>query len=212
MSEGVAKGFSQDDAGAWLAKARRLVEGIPSVRAQSLEARSYARWFPTAERDEAEELYARGVALEHTIVQIRTIARTLFDSAVEGGIPKSTNRHIAEALSAASYAITAKLDEMVDEGEGVVDDTATDDVRQAGAALAETLMVDAAKVDQEQLVRSISLVTNIDRIADSLDQSSPALTEIMPNERVAGGSAAKQKKKLRNVVRLRMKKFFRKYR
>jgi carbonic anhydrase/acetyltransferase-like protein (isoleucine patch superfamily) len=78
--------------------------------------------------------------------------------------------------------------------------------------LAETLMVDAAKVDQEQLVRSISLVTNIDRIADSLDQSSPALTEIMPNERVAGGSAAKQKKKLRNVVRLRMKKFFRKYR
>jgi hypothetical protein len=212
MSEGVAKGFSQDDAGAWLAKARRLVEGIPSVRAQSLEARSYARWFPTAERDEAEELYARGVALEHTIVQIRTIARTLFDSAVEGGIPKSTNRHIAEALSAASYAITAKLDEMVDEGEGVVDDTATNDVRQAGAALAETLMVDAAKVDQEQLVRSISLVTNIDRIADSLDQSSPALTEIMPNEGAAGGSAAKRKKKLRNVVKPRMKKFFRKYR
>jgi hypothetical protein len=212
MSEGVAKGFTQDDAGAWLAKARRLVEGIPSVRAQSLEARSYARWFPTAERDEAEELYARGVALEHTIVQIRTIARTLFDSAVEGGIPKSTNRHIAEALSAASYAITAKLDEMVDEGDGVVDDTATDDVRQAGAALAETLMEDAAKTDQEQLVRSISLVTNIDRIADSLDQSSPALTEIVPTPKGTDSSSAKQKRKSRLAVRPRMKKFLRKYR
>jgi hypothetical protein len=212
MSEGVAKGFTQDDAGAWLAKARRLVEGIPSVRAQSLEARSYARWFPTAERDEAEELYARGVALEHTIVQIRTIARTLFDSAVEGGIPKSTNRHIAEALSAASYAITAKLDEMVDEGDGVVDDTATDDVRQAGAALAETLMEDAAKTDQEQLVRSISLVTNIDRIADSLDQSSPALTEIVPTPKGTDSTSAKQKRKSRLAVRPRMKKFLRKYR
>jgi hypothetical protein len=206
------QGFTQDDAGAWLAKARRLVEGIPSVRAQSLEARSYARWFPTAERDEAEELYARGVALEHTIVQIRTIARTLFDSAVEGGIPKSTNRHIAEALSAASYAITAKLDEMVDEGDGVVDHTATDDVRQAGAALADTLMEDAAKADQEQLVRSISLVTNIDRIADSLDHSSPALTEIMPNARHSDATAAKKKRKIGVTVSPRMKKFLRKYR
>jgi hypothetical protein len=212
MSEGVVQGFTQDDAGAWLAKARRLVEGIPSVRAQSLEARSYARWFPTAERDEAEELYARGVALEHTIVQIRTIARTLFDSAVEGGIPKSTNRHIAEALSAASYAITAKLDEMVDEGDGVVDHTATDDVRQAGAALADTLMEDAAKADQEQLVRSISLVTNIDRIADSLDHSSPALTEIMPNARHSDATAAKKKRKIGVTVSPRMKKFLRKYR
>jgi hypothetical protein len=212
MAVGVEDGFSQEDAGAWLAKARRLVEGIPSVRAQSLEARSYARWFPTAERDEAEELYARGVALEHTIVQIRTIARTLFDSAVEGGIPKSTNRHIAEALSAASYAITAKLDEMADEGAGVVDVSATDDVRQAGAALADTLMEAAAKVDQEQLVRSISLVTNIDRIADSLDRSAPALTEIVHTVRVAAASSRKEKKMIRRAFSPRVRKFLRKYR
>jgi hypothetical protein len=212
MAAGVADGFSQEDAGGWLAKARRLVEGIPSVRAQSLEARSYARWFPTAERDEAEELYARGVALEHTIVQIRTIARTLFDSAVEGGIPKSTNRHIAQALSAASYAITAKLDEMADEGAGVVDDTATDDVRQAGAALADTLMEAAAKVDQEQLVRSISLVTNIDRIADSLDRSAPALTEIVHTVRGAAASSRNDKKMFGRVFKPRAKKFLRKYR
>jgi hypothetical protein len=212
MAVGVADGFSQEDAGAWLAKARRLVEGIPSVRAQSLEARSYARWFPTAERDEAEELYARGVALEHTIVQIRTIARTLFDSAVEGGIPKSTNRHIAQALSAASYAITAKLDEMADEGDGVVDDSATNDVRQAGAALADTLMEAAAKVDQEQLVRSISLVTNIDRIADSLDRSAPALTELAPPLRPAAGLSRDEKRRTRRVFRPRVKNFLRKYR
>ncbi len=215
MSEGVARGFTQDDAGAWLAKARRLVEGIPHVRAQSLEARSYARWFPTAEKDEAEELYGRGVALEHTIVQIRTIARTLFDSAVEGGIPKSTNRHIAEALSAASYAITAKFDEMADDGYGVADSSATHEVRQAGAALAETLMGDAAQADKEQLVRSISLVTNIDRIADSLDQSSPALADITPSPgsgSLMEPSPAEPKKKFGNQFRSRIRKSLRKYR
>ena len=51
MSEGVAAGFTESDAGKWLAKARLLVEEIPSVRAQALEARRYARWFPTAEQD-----------------------------------------------------------------------------------------------------------------------------------------------------------------
>ena len=213
MSEGVAKGFTQDDAGAWLAKARRLVEGIPKVRALSLEARSYARWFPTAEKDEAEELYGRGVALEHTVVQIRTIARTLFDSAVEGGIPRSTNRHIAEALSAASYAITAKLGEIAEDGDGTVDAGATEGVRQAGAALAQTLIQDAADAEKEQLVRSISLVTNIDRIADSLDRSSPALAEIGAPE--ASFKKTREPGRIRRVareMRPRIKKFLHKYR
>ena len=43
MSEGVAAGFTQDEAGNWLAKARLLVEEIPGVRAQSQEARGYAK-------------------------------------------------------------------------------------------------------------------------------------------------------------------------
>jgi len=215
MSIGVAQGFTQDNAGSWLAKARRLVEEIPKVRDQALEARSYAQWFPTAEKDEAEELYGRGVALEHTIVQIRTIARTLFDSAVEGGIPKSTNRHIAEALSAASFAITAKLDEMADEREGETDTSATDEVRQAGDALAKTLMDETGEVDKEQLVRSISLVTNIDRIADSLDQSSPALSDIGVSKeqgRAVDDSTRVAKIKLSKKFRARMKKTLRKYR
>ena len=86
MSEGVAAGFTQKEAGNWLAKARLLMEAVPAIRAQSVEARGHARWFPTAERDEAEQIYIQGIAIEHTLVQVRTIARTLFDSAVSGGI------------------------------------------------------------------------------------------------------------------------------
>ncbi|CAN2220458.1 Fusaric acid resistance protein-like [Candidatus Nanopelagicaceae bacterium] len=181
MSEGVAAGYTQKEAGNWLAKARLLVEEIPAIRAQSVEARSHARWFPTAEKDIAEEMYIEGIATEHTLVQVRTIARTLFDSAVEGGIADSTKKQIAVALSAASYAISAHVDLPDD-----INDSAsspTDDAREAGSALAETLIEDGKDVDQEQIVRGLSIVANIGIIADSLDQNSPALKDVItPDE------------------------------
>jgi hypothetical protein len=181
MSEGVAAGYSQKDAGHWLASARLLVEEIPAIRSQSVEARSHARWFPTAEKDVAEELYIKGIAAEHTLVQVRSIARTLFDSAVEGGIADSTKKQIAVALSAASYAISAHVDLPDDISD--FDSSPTDDVREAGSALAETLIEDGKDVDQEQIVRGLSIVANIDVIADSLDQNSPALKDVItPDE------------------------------
>jgi uncharacterized membrane protein YccC len=181
MSEGVAAGYTQKDAGNWLAKARLLVEEVPAIRAQSVEARSHARWFPTAEVDEAEKMYIEGIAVEHTLVQVRTIARTLFDSAVEGGIADSTKKQIAVALSAASYAISAHVEKPDD-----INDSAsspTDDAREAGSALAETLIEDGKDVDQDQIVRGLSIVANIGIIADSLDQNSPALKDVItPDE------------------------------
>ena len=214
MSEGVAAGYAQKDAGNWLAKARHLVEEIPAIRAQSVEARGHARWFPTAEKDEAEDIYIRGIALEHTVVQVRTIARTLFDSAVSGGIAESTQKQIAVALSAASYAISARVD-----GDETIDEnhlTAVDDVREAGAALAESLIEDAKDADHEQIVRGLSMVANIDRIADSLDQNSPALLDVeTPDEpsksRVVEISPLKQVQKLSKRFTGRVSGAFRKY-
>jgi uncharacterized membrane protein YccC len=210
MSEGVAAGYTQKDAGSWLARARLLVEEVPAIRAQSVEARSHARWFPTAEKDEAEEIYIEGIAAEHTLVQVRMIARTLFDSAVEGGIADSTQKQIAVALSAASYAISAHV-EVPDD---INDDASspTDDAREAGSALAETLIEDGDDVDQEQIVRGLSIVANIGRIADSLDQNSPAITDVItPDEpakdRVLKLSPMQQTSTIRNKI----KKFFRKY-
>lgn len=183
MSSGVARGFTEKDAGNWLAQARLLVEEIPVVRAQALEAKSFARWFPTAEYDEAEELYAKGVAVEHTVVQVRTIARTLFDTAVQGGITDATSAQIAQALATASAAILEKVKDFATIDGADSTTTITDEVRQAGADLTEQLIEEASKADPEQLARTISIATNLERIADSLDQSSPALdTVATPDE------------------------------
>jgi len=206
MSTGVAAGFTEKDAGNWLAQARLLTEEIPKVRAQALEAKSFARWFPTAEYDEAEELYARGVAVEHTVVQVRTIARTLFDTAVQGGVEEGTQEQISQALAAASSAISEKLKEFaVVDGE-IGDSSITDNVRQAGADLTEKLIEEAKSADPEQLARSISIVTNLERIADSLDQSSPALDKVAtPDE------PAEQKVIKDFPITRRIKRVFRKY-
>ena len=205
MAAGVAAGFTEKDAGNWLAQARLLVEEIPKVRAQALEAKSFARWFPTAESDEAEELYARGVAVEHTVVQVRTIARTLFDTAVQGGVATGTQEQISQALTVASVAISDKLKEFTDnDGQNTV--SSTDEVRQAGADLTEKLIEEAKSADPEQLARSISIATNLERIADSLDQSSPALDKVAtPDE------PAEQKVIKDFPITRKIKTIFRKY-
>ena len=213
MSEGVAAGFSQEDAGNWLAKGRLLIEEIPKVRTQSLEAKAHARWFPTADEELAEELYTRGVAIEHTVVQVRTIARTLFDAAVDGGIPYGIQRQIAQGLSAASYAISSKADGFGDL-ESNLDQA--DELRLAGQTLAEQLIEESDNVDHEQLARSISLVTNLERIADSLDESSPALRDVeTPDEpaanRVMKISPIDQTTKLSRRISHPFIKVFKKY-
>ena len=178
MSEGVATGYTQAKAGYWLGKARLLVEEIPEVRSQLQEARGYAKWFSSGVVIEAEELYVRGVAVEHTVVQVRTIARTLFDSAVKEGIAEESKREIAQMLSAASYAISLKADQ-IRTAEGIAESlSATQDLRIAGAALAYSLIDSSNKIDQNQIIRGISLVSNISIIADSLDETSPALLEV----------------------------------
>ena len=211
MSEGVAAGYTQRDAGGWLARARLLVEEVPAIRAQSVEARSHARWFPTAEKDVAEEMYIEGIAVEHTLVQVRTIARTLFDSAVEGGIADSTKKQIAVALSAASYAISAHVDLSDDIND--FGSSPTDDAREAGSALAETLIEEGKDVDQEQIVRGLSIVANIGVIADSLDHNSPALKDVVtPAEPAKSKVLEKSPIEQTTTWWKRIKKAVRKYR
>ena len=181
MSEGVAAGYQQKDAADWLTRGRLLVEEIPAIRAQSVEAKGYARWIRTGTRDAAEEIYVEGLAVEHTVVQVRAIARTLYDSILESGIPDSVKKEVAVALSAASYAVAAHIDNPEE-----IQDAPTspsDDAREAGSTLSEALIEDGDDVDQAQIVKGLSIVANIGVIADSLDHTSPTLTDVLtPDE------------------------------
>lgn len=182
MSEAVAVGYSHEIASLNLSKARLLVEEIPAVRAQALEARSYAQWFPMARKDEAEDLYERGFALEHTVVQVRTIARTLFDISFDKELPVKVMERIAYSLSCASMAITQGSDALKNNRNRLPDVSLTRELRIATASLAEEVMECGRKIQVAQYVRSISLVTNFERISNSIDLDTPAITEVRPEE------------------------------
>jgi hypothetical protein len=137
MAEGIAAGLTQKQAGNWLAKARLLVEEIPNLRSQAIEAKRYARWSPLAEVDEAESLYIQGVAIEHMMVQIRSMARTLFDSTLDKSRKDVVDRQIAYALSATSSAITEKLELLESENRGSQIDNIARDLRLAADNLTE---------------------------------------------------------------------------
>ena len=182
LAEAVAAGYSQEIAGALLKKARLLVEEIPKLRAQALEARSYAQWFPTARKDEAEDLYERGIALEHMIVQVRTISRTLFDMSLDEELPATFTEKIAHSLSCASLAITQEGRTIRGKHRRLPGVSIAIDLRNALASLAQEFIEGGRKIKVTQYVRGLSLVTNFERIADSLDLESPAITDLQQEE------------------------------
>ena len=214
MAEGVAAGFTQKQAGSWLAKARLLVEEIPTLRSQALEAKQYAKWSPLAGIDEADALYVQGVAVEHMVVQVRTMARTLFDSTLDEKRMDVVDRQIAYALSATSYAITAKI-ELIESDHSINEiDNIARDLRLAADNLTEELIAQAEKLPRSQFVRCISLVSQMKVIANSLDESSPALFSVKtPGEpisaKVIGLSPVIKTTKLSKRIWLGLRNFLR---
>jgi len=178
MAEGVVTGYDEVTSGQWLAKGRVLIEEIPKLRSQALEAKRYARWSPLEQSDVADALYISGVAIEHTIVQVRTMARTLFDAAVDKNNFMSGNSQLAQAILDCSSAILTKIEYVAEQSNLDQVDNVAHDLRLVGRILADHLFELAKSVDQDQLVRAVSLVGNMDRIADSLDESSPALKDV----------------------------------
>ncbi|NBP91667.1 MAG: hypothetical protein EBU43_04880 [Actinobacteria bacterium] len=215
MSAGVAHGYTQQEAGDWLAKARLLVEEIPGVRSQAQEARSYAKWFPTAELDEAEDLYSRGVAAEHTVVQIRSIARTLFDTSVDdAGMSDATAQQIARALSSASAAIKDRMKSLSGDDSARDKEEIADELRAVGSAFVDEVIDQVDETDPDQLARTISLKANIDIIADSLDLSSPAIRNVASptsSDGILAISPITQGRRFRRKIKNVMPQFLKKY-
>lgn len=176
MAEGVASTYDTAAAGRWLARCRNLVEAIPNLRSQALEAKKSSRWLPNDNSTVAEVLYVKAVSTEHIIVQVRTISRTLFDLSIDGGVPERVRRELALALSTASYAVADKA-----ESEDL-EETAND-LRASALVLRDALIKQTNVIDSEIIVKLVSIVSNLDVIAASLDESSPAITDVLtPDE------------------------------
>ncbi len=182
ISEGYASAFNQKQAGTWLVKARLLVEEIPDLRSQAIEAREYAKWSPLSEEEEADSLYINGVAVEHMVVQVRTIARRVFDASQDKQRVTIVDRAIAHALSATSVAISEKIELIKRPDDDHEDGAIAKELQVVADNLTEELILRNQQIPRDQFVRCMSLVSAITIIAASLDESSPALLNVKTPE------------------------------
>ena len=182
MSEGYASLFNQKQAGTWLVKARLLVEEIPDLRSQAIEAREYAKWSPLSEEEVADSLYINGVAVEHMVVQVRTIARRIFDASQDKQRVTTVDRAIAHALSATSVAISEKIELIKRPDDDHEDGAIAKELQVVADNLTEELILRNQQIPRDQFVRCMSLVSAITIIAASLDESSPALLNVKTPE------------------------------
>ncbi|MEJ0014406.1 MAG: aromatic acid exporter family protein [Actinomycetota bacterium] len=178
MAKGLNDGYSLDEAGRWLARARLLAEEIPSIRNQVIEARVFAKWLPASRTENAEKLYLRGIAVEHMIVQVRATARILYDLRLNGGIGSDLSRGIGGMLSTTSYALAVSAEDFRFDPYSGVKDPLTAEIRNSANALTGVALADSAEIARGQIARVMGVISSTIIIADSLDQISPAIRNV----------------------------------
>jgi Aromatic acid exporter family member 1 len=178
MAEGLIDGYSLDEAGRWLARARLLVEEIPSIKNQVVEARVFAKWLPAARSANSEKLYLRSIAVEHMIVQTRATSRILYDLKLHGGVKVELSQGIGELLSSASYALTVSAEDFRFDPYGGVKDPLTSEIRSSADALIALALADHDEIASGQIARVLAAISSTVIIADSLDQISPAIRKV----------------------------------
>ena len=178
MAEGLIDGYSLEEAGRWLARARLLVEEIPSIKNQVIEARTFAKWLPASRSANAEKLYLRTIAVEHMIVQTRATSRILYDLKLHGGVKTELAQGIGELLSTASYALTVSAEDFRFDPYGGVKDPLTSEIRASADELIGLALADHDEIASGQIARVLGAVSSTVIIADSLDQISPAIRKV----------------------------------
>ena len=186
MAEGLIDGYSLDDSGRWLARARLLTEEIPSIRNQVIEARVFAKWLPASRSANAEKLYLRAIAVEHMIVQTRATSRILYDLKLHGGVKSELSQGIGSLLSTASYALTVSAEDFRFDPYSVSKDPLTAEIRSSAEHLTSLALADHDEIATGQIARVLAAVSSTIIIADSLDQMSPAI-RIVPSPDAPSG-------------------------
>jgi hypothetical protein len=178
MAEGLIDGYTMEDAGKWLARARFLAEEIPSIRNQVIEARVFAKWLPASRSANAEKLYLRAIAVEHMIVQTRATSRILYDLRLNGGVKPEIAQGIGALLSTASYALTVSAEDFRFDPYSLVKDPLTAEIRGSADSLTTLALSSHAEIDGGQFARVMAAISSTIIIADSLDQISPAIRNV----------------------------------
>ena len=166
-----------DDAAQWLERARRLTVGTDKLRAQAEESVRYAAWSPLASNEDADAIFARYIAIEHCVVQLRTIARTYYDVAVkQTALAPDIAKAIVDSLHDAADTLERKA-RLVSTDPSATIEAETMNRLRGSISHASSLLARYQGGTDETLVVG-SLLAGLVRMADSLGLDSPAIDQV----------------------------------
>lgn len=172
IGHGVANDYTRDAAADWLEQARALTNQVADARYQAEEAVLYARWSPIASKDEADAVFARYVAVEHLIVQVRNIARSVFETG--DSLATTVGCAVGPLLTEAAEIIARKSDVVSSDPYAVVDPKVLRSLRDNVARTFDSVR----DLDAPAMLNVASVLTAVERITDSLAIDTPAIAEV----------------------------------
>ncbi|BCY11485.1 aromatic acid exporter family protein [Actinoplanes sp. L3-i22] len=170
LGAGVRDGYTRDQAAEWLARSRELSEELDDAVTAVDDLLRQARWSLTTPVTRVAPLRQTLRALEHGVHQVNSVARSMFDATATPHAP-GVPEQIGQVLTAASEAFAAHADLTQDTEKlhHLLENLR--DVRR------QTLRKVRTEVDDTGvLVLTGSIITDIDRMAGTLERSAPALT------------------------------------
>lgn len=177
LGAGVRDGYDRDQAAGWLARSRELDEDLQDAVAAVAELTKQARWSLTTPVARVTPLDETLRALEHGVHQVNSVARSMFDAAATAGAP-GVPAPIGQVLATAADAFAVHATLVADSRADAVHDTGNlhDLLNGLREERRRTLREVRTKVDDTGvLVLTGSIITDIDRMAGSLERSAPAL-------------------------------------
>ena len=178
LGTGAARGYGRDQAAQWLARSRQLGETLGEAVDAVEDLDRQARWSLTTPLAEVAPVHHTFRVLEHGVHQVNSVARSMFDAAATPHCP-GVPGHVGPLLTAASEAFAAHAALETDPDADTTQDADNleellDGLREARR---QTLHRVRSQIDDTGvLVLTGSIITDIDRMAGSLERSAPALT------------------------------------
>lgn len=181
LAQGVDKGVDAALAAAWLEESRDIQDRFEKASSSAHGALAAARWGSSRAKREADDIALQAKALEHSCEQLNSIARTLYDMTQQKGsnlIPEG----IAGVLEKASDAFALNAEQVAEMGftndTHELDDAINDIRSERAEALGSVRDLD----DTAVWLISGSIISSVDRMLESLDQSAPALKVADPGD------------------------------
>ncbi|GAA2905486.1 hypothetical protein Acy02nite_87000 [Actinoplanes cyaneus] len=175
LGAGVRDGYDREQAASWLARSRELTDDLDDAATAVDDLLRQARWSLRTPVTRVTPLQQTLRALDHGVQQVNSVARSMFDATATPRAAAVPGQ-IGPVLTTAAEAFAAHAALIADPHAQAETGTLHELLESLRDARRQTLRTVRTEIDDTGvLVLTGSIITDIDRMAGTLERSAPAL-------------------------------------